>query len=316
MSAPTPGPSRLVLALRLGRAHYTTIVVAATLAGGLYVWWTGAPVHWVNLPLALLGGFLAHVAANVVNDVYDFRSGVDTLAPTRDSPDFGGSNVLTGGLMTAQEGFVWGLVFAAAAMGCGALIAISAGWGVFVPALAGALIAFEYVAPPLRFGYFGRGLGELGILIAFGPLTVGGAAWAVGGNWSWGAAALGIPVGINIVAILYCHHFTHPEADREVGKMSPVAVLGKVRGLHLAWVLPLLSGTTLLVLVGTHQVPPLALLALAAPAMFAAALARVTADASMEGFGNLTRAAAGAATAGGGLLALALLASKLAGWGP
>jgi len=307
-------PNRLVLALKLGRAHYTTIVVAATLAGGLFVYWRGAQVHWVNLPLAVLGAFFAHVAANVINDVYDFRSGVDTLAPTRDSPDFGGSNVLTGGLMTVGEGFAWGVGFGAVALGFGALIALSAGWGVFVPALAGALIAFEYVAPPLRFGYIGYGLGELGILIAFGPLTVGGAAWAVGGGWSNRAAAVGLFVGINIVAILYCHHFTHPEADRQVGKMSPVAVLGKERGLLLAWLLPALSAATLVALVVARVLPALALAALAAPVMFAMALARTRADASLEAFGNLTRAAAGAATVGGTLLALALPVSRWLGW--
>jgi len=305
---------RLGLALRLGRAHYTTIVVAATLAGGLFIYWTGARVLWANLPLAVLGAFLAHVTANVVNDVYDFRSGVDTLAPTRDSPDFGGSNVLTRGLMSDREAFRWGAAFAAAALGCGALIALSAGWGVLIPAVVGALVAFEYVAPPLRFGYVGRGLGEVGILLAFGPLTVAGAAWAVGGAWSWGAAALGVPIGINIVAILYCHHFTHPEADREKGKMSPVAVLGKSRALRLAWLLPLLSAATLAALVLAGRLPVPALAALAAPAMFAAALARVRPEATLEMFANLTRAAAGAATVGGGVLALALLVSRWAGW--
>jgi 1,4-dihydroxy-2-naphthoate octaprenyltransferase len=314
MSAVEKKPNRLALALKLGRAHYTTIVVAATLAGGLYVYWRGEPVFWVNLPLAMVGAFFAHVAANVINDVYDFRSGVDTLAPTRDSPDFGGSNVLTGGLMSAREGFAWGAAFAAAALGFGALIALSAGWGVFLPALAGALIAFQYVAPPLRFGYVGHGLGEVGILIAFGPLTVGGAAWAVGGKWSWDAAAVGLFVGINIVAILYCHHFTHPEADREVGKMSPVAVLGKAAALRLAWLLPVLSAGTLITLVACRLLPLVALLALVAPVMFSLALARTKADAGIEGFGNLTRAAAGAATVGGVVLALALLAARWLGW--
>jgi 1,4-dihydroxy-2-naphthoate octaprenyltransferase len=314
MNVAATKPSRLVLALKLGRAHYTTIVVAATLAGGLFVYWRGAQVHWVNLPLAMLGAFFAHVAANVINDVYDFRTGVDTLAPTRDSPDFGGSNVLTGGLMTVGEGFAWGIGFGAVALGFGALIALSAGWGVLVPALAGALIAFEYVAPPLRFGYIGHGLGELGILIAFGPLTVGGAAWAVGGTWSNRAAAVGLFVGINIVAILYCHHFTHPEADRQVGKMSPVAVLGKELALRLAWLLPALSAATLIVLVAARVLPVLALAGLAAPAMFSRALARTRADASLEAFGNLTRAAAGAATVGGALLALALPVSRWLGW--
>ncbi len=305
---------RLGLALRLGRAHYTTIVVAATLAGGLFVYWSGARVLWSNLPLAVLGAFLAHVTANVVNDVYDFRSGVDTLAPTRDSPDFGGSNVLTRGLMSDREAFRWGAGFGTVALGCGALIALSAGWGVLIPAVVGAVVAFEYVAPPLRFGYVGRGLGELGILVAFGPLTVGGAAWAAGGSWSWRAAALGVPVGVNIVAILYCHHFTHPEADRELGKMSPVAVLGKATGLRLAWLLPSLSVVTLVALVAWGVLPVLALAALAAPAMFALALTRTRADATLEGFGNLTRAAAGAATVGGGLLAIALPLSRWLGW--
>ena len=314
MSAATPRPNRLLLALKLGRAHYTTIVVTATLAGGLHVYWRGEPVLWVNLPLAVLGAFFAHVAANVVNDVYDFRSGVDTLAPTRDSPDFGGSNVLTGGLMTPGEGSAWGVGFAVVALSLGAMIALSAGWGVFLPALAGALIAFQYVAPPLRFGYLGHGLGELGILIAFGPLTVAGAAWAVGGKWSWGAAAAGLFVGLNIVAILYCHHFTHPEADRQVGKMSPVAVLGKPAALRLAWLIPALSAGTLIALVACRLLPAVALLALVAPAMFSQALAKTKPDASIEGFGNLTRAAAGAATVGGAVLALALLVARLLGW--
>jgi 1,4-dihydroxy-2-naphthoate octaprenyltransferase len=216
--------------------------------------------------------------------------------------------------MTAREGFAWGVGFGVAALACGALIALSAGWGVLLPAVVGALVAFEYVAPPLRFGYIGHGLGELGILVAFGPLTVAGAAWAVGGAWSWGAAGLGIPVGLNIVAILYCHHFTHPDAGREKGKMSPVAVLGKARALRVAWALPLLSAATLVALTLVGRLPLPALLALAAPLMFAGALARVRPDASMETFGNLTRAAAGAATVGGALLALALLVSRWAGW--
>jgi 1,4-dihydroxy-2-naphthoate octaprenyltransferase len=314
MNTARPVRNRFVLALRLARAHYTPIVIFATLAGGLYMLWRGSAVHWVNLPLAVVGAFFAHLAANTINDVYDYRSGVDTLAPTRDSPDFGGSNVLTGGFMSVGEAIGWGVGFAAAALTCGALIALSVGWGVFLPALAGAFLAFQYVAPPLRFGYFGRGLGELGILVAFGPLTVGGAAWAVGGRWSWGAAAMGIVVGINIVAILYCHHFTHPEADREIGKMSPVAVLGKAWGLRLAWLLPVLSAGTLLVLVAVGLLPVVTLLALAAPVVFSAALARTSPEADMETFGNLTRAAAGAATLGGAALTLALLVTRLIGW--
>ena len=306
-------PNRLLLALRLGRAHYTPVIVAAALSGGLYVLWRGGQVRWANLVMAAFGAFFAHVASNVVNDVFDFRSGVDTLAPTKDSPDFGGSDVLTKGLMTPGEATVWAFVFAGAALALGAVIATTAGWGVFIPALLGALIAFQYAAPPLRFGYVGRGLGEFGILIAFGPLTVAGAAWAVGGRWSWSAAAVGVFVGINIVGILYCHHFTHFEADRAVGKMSPVAALGPVVGLRLAWLLPALSAASLVALVLVHRLPWLALVALVAPLMQAGAIRKTTPEAGVEGFGALTKAVAGAATVGGGVLALALVAAHWLG---
>jgi len=306
-------PNRLLLALRLGRAHYTPIIVAATLAGGLYVLWRGGEVRWANLAMAAVGAFLAHVASNVVNDVFDFRSGVDTLAPTKDSPDFGGSDVLTKGLMTPGEATVWAFVFAGAALALGAVIATTVGWGIFIPALLGALLAFQYVAPPLRFGYVGRGLGELAILVAFGPLPVAGGAWAAGGRWSWSAAAVGVFVGINIVGILYCHHFTHFEADRAVGKMSPVAVLGPVVGLRIAWLLPMLSAASLIALVLARRLPWLALVALVAPLMQVGALKKTGPDAGIEGFGNLTKAIAGAATVGGGVLGLALLAAHWLG---
>ncbi len=301
--------NRLALALRLGRAHYTPIVVAGALCGGMYELWRTGAIRWTNLALAVVGAFLAHVASNVVNDVYDFASGVDTMAPTRESPDFGGSDVLTKGLMKVHEAALWGVAFAVVALGLGAAIAVTAGWGVFIPALLGAFLAFQYVAPPLRFGYVGRGLGELAILVAFGPLTVGGAAWAVVGRWDWGAAAVGLFVGINIVGILYCHHFTHHEADRVAGKMSPVAVLGPAAGLRIAWLLPILSAGSLLTLVVFRVAPWPALLGLAAPVMQAGALRKASPDAGIEGFGNLTRAVAGAATVGGGVLALALALS-------
>ncbi len=306
--------NKLALALRLGRAHYTPIVVAGAACGGMYELWRTGAIRWGNLVMAAAGAFFAHVAANAVNDVYDFASGVDQMAPTRDSPDFGGSDVLTRGLMKPHEAALWSVVFAAIALGLGAAIAVTVGWGVLIPALLGALIAFEYVAPPLRFGYIGRGLGETGILVAFGPLTVGGAAWAASGRWDWGAAAVGLFVGVNIVGILYCHHFTHPDADRTAGKMSPVAVLGPAAGLRLAWLLPALSTLSLLTLVVFGVAPWPALAALAAPALQVGALAKASPESGIEGFGDLTRAIAGAATVGGVALALALALAHWLRW--
>jgi 1,4-dihydroxy-2-naphthoate octaprenyltransferase len=101
-------------------------------------------------------------------------------------------------------------------------------------ALIGFVIAVSYCARPIAFGYVGRGLGELGVFVAFGILPVMGSYATQAGSFSWSAALASLPPGLFTVSVLYNHHFTHPLADEAVGKRSPVVVLGEERARMLS----------------------------------------------------------------------------------
>jgi len=68
------------------------------------------------------------------------------------------------------------------------------GWPVLLLAAIGGLIAMFYTAPPISLNF--RGLGELGLFIAFGPLTVIGVYYVLTGAFSWAAFVASLPLGI------------------------------------------------------------------------------------------------------------------------
>ena len=99
--------------------------------------------------------------------------------------------------------------------------------------VAGFLLAFFYVAPPLRLAYIGRGLGELDILISFGVLPLVGAYYVQSGIITLSALLASLPIGLYTMAVLYFHHFLHWRGDEAAGKITPVVALGE-RGARIA----------------------------------------------------------------------------------
>ena len=93
----------------------------------------------------------------------------------------------------------------------------------------GFLLAFFYVAPPVRLAYIGRGLGELDILISFGVLPLVGSFYVQSGTVTWTAILASLPIGLYTLAVLYFHHFLHWRGDKEAGKVTPVVALGEHR---------------------------------------------------------------------------------------
>ncbi len=182
-----------------------------------------------TLALAMIGGGAALMAANLLNDLWDFRGGADQATRAIPGAIETGSGVFVEGKWSLRKGWtVTGILFAVA-LACGGAIAMATPI-VLAYALAGFIISYIYVGPPFPLAYRGRGLGELAIFVAFGILPVLGAVKAFGGaidaaTW-WTAALFGLTSSI----VLYHHHFLHWMSDKIAGKGSPVAVLGPHRG--------------------------------------------------------------------------------------
>jgi 1,4-dihydroxy-2-naphthoate octaprenyltransferase len=222
---------QLNLLLQATRARTLPVMLVPVLIGSVLAWQQGTPFKWGLFALALLGSLAAHLGANVVNDVFDFAEGTDQaaqqLAPEGTTLATGSQALLSGKLsLKAFRGLALGLF--ALALLCGIVLTIFRPWAI-VLGIAGFLLAFFYVAPPLRLAYVGRGIGELDILISFGVLPLVGSYYIQTGNVTLSALLASLPVGLYTMAVLYFHHFLHWRADAEVRKLTPVVALGERR---------------------------------------------------------------------------------------
>jgi len=221
--------NRLQLLFQATRARTLPVMLAPVLIGSVLAWQQGSPFQWALFVLALLGALAAHLGANVVNDVFDFAEGTDQTAQKMVSE---GTTLATGSqaLMRGQLslGTYRGLAVAlfALALVCGIVLTFFRPWTLAF-GVAGFLLAFFYVARPLRLAYVGRGLGELDILISFGILPLVGSYYVQAGKVTLIALLASLPIGLYTTAVLYFHHFLHWRADQAVGKITPIVALGE-----------------------------------------------------------------------------------------
>ncbi len=243
-------PGRVAFFAQTTRARVLPVMIVPVLLGTALAWDERQVFTIGFFLLAFVGALAAHLGANVINDVFDFQSGTDQKAATLDSGDVkqtiptGSVNLLTGKLTLRHYWTLAGALFSVA-LACGVVLTIWRPWTLAF-AVGGFLLAFFYVAPPLRLAYVGRGAGELDIVLAFGVLPLVGAFYVQTGTVSWAAVALSLAVGLYTMTVLYFHHFLHWRADRAVGKMSPVAALGEERARVVGYALLALVGLAIL----------------------------------------------------------------------
>jgi 1,4-dihydroxy-2-naphthoate octaprenyltransferase len=233
--------TRLRLFLQLTRARTLPVMVSPVVIGALLAWQQGKAFSWGLFALALVGALAAHLGANVLNDVFDFGSGADQAAqeilPQGQTAVTGSRFLLNEQVSMASYRWLAVVCFAVALL-CGALLSLFRPLALVFGA-AGFLLAFFYVAPPLRLAYIGRGLGELDILVSFGVLPLVGSYYVQAGLVTWTAILASLPVGLYTMSVLYFHHFLHWRSDKTAGKITPVVALGE-RGARIAGMVILL----------------------------------------------------------------------------
>lgn len=227
---------------------------------GAYVW--EGEFHPFLFVITIIGAVSAHLFSNMVNDLWDFRNGTDMEAKNTPGMISTNSGFLSGGLLseTIFAVLTWSLL--AVAVLCGTVLSIYSGWEIFWFVAAGALIAYFYVAPPLRFGYRGKGYSEFAIFVAFGIMPVLGSYFVQTGEFSLKPVLLSVPVGLLTTLLLFNHHFLHWKADEQAGKRTLVVVWGERKSLIFSRVLLYMSYASLIVCVGFGVLPVYALLAL------------------------------------------------------
>ena len=228
-----------------------------------------------SLVLAVIGVLFLHLASNVFNDYFDVSDGTDEANNEYFQPGgaaiTGGSRAIELGIITLNKTktvatalLISSLVLASILFYnifsvTGSVENIKGALGV---GLIGLFLGYFYTARPLRL-VARRGLGELAIFLAFGPLLTLGTGYAISSETInlfstefYMLLSLGVPFGLLTTNILYINQFPDAASDASTGKNHLVVTFGKKAarwGYLVILSLAFYSSVYLTDLLNTHQ---------------------------------------------------------------
>ena len=196
----------------------------------------------LNIPLlllTLLGILFIHAGVNALNDLMDYKYGVD------DWLVLGASRVLQDKLLTEKEQIL--LIGTLLTLGStiGVVLAFIRGFWILVIGLVGGILGIFYQIKPIGLKY--RALGDFSVFLAFGPLLALGSYYVQTGTISYIPFIAAIPVGFLVIAILHGNNFRDLVEDVKCGYKTVASLLG-VKGSSLYYAV-IISLAYLLVLI-------------------------------------------------------------------
>jgi 1,4-dihydroxy-2-naphthoate octaprenyltransferase len=174
--------------------------------------------------VAAVGILLAHVANNLMNDLWDLQVGTDSAQYPRAL--YAPHPVLSG--MTTRTGLlVRALVVNVVDLGILVFLVTQRDAWILAFALGGFLLSVAYTAPPLRLKK--HGLGEPTVLVVWGPLMVGGTYYAAVGHLPWAVVLASLPYALLCTAVLMGKHIDKLPWDEKAGIRTLPVMLGEPR---------------------------------------------------------------------------------------
>ena len=268
--------TKIIKGVAITRVPFTSASTLPVLAIASYYAGIGDGLFNVtSLVLAVLGVLLLHLTSNVFNDYFDVSDGTDEGNNEYFQP---GGAAITGGSRAIELGIITlkktktvarGLLLASLTMATflfyniysvtGSTENIKSALGV---GLLGLFLGYFYTARPLRL-VSRRGLGELAVFLAFGPLLTLGSGFAISSETIslfssefYILLSLGVPFGFLTTNILYINQFPDADSDVLTGKNHLVVTLGKKVarwGYFIFLSLGFYSSVYLTDLLNTHQ---------------------------------------------------------------
>jgi len=226
---PPPGPLDVLSKwLWLTRAGVLPMTLVAGASAGLLALFRDAPVRWELWAIATAGIVLAHMANNLMNDLFDLEVGTDTEDYPRHlySP-----HPVLSGAVTRTRLAAYALAVNLACLAIMVGLTAVRGWPVVAFALGGFVLSAAYTAPPLRLKK--HGLGEPTVLVVWGPLMVGGVYYAATGTIPAAVVAASLPYALLCTTVLMGKHIDKAPWDAASGTRTLPVILGDARARRL-----------------------------------------------------------------------------------
>jgi len=213
------------------------------------------PALWALSALALL---LAHATNNLLNDLTDHLKGVDTNNYFR---AIYGPHALEHHLLSIRGLIAYAAVSGIAALLIGGYLVSVRGPLALALMAAGAFFVLFYTYP-LKY----IGLGEIAVILVWGPLMIGGTYFVVTGLWDWDVALVGLPYALGATTVIFGKHIDKLEDDRARGIHTLPVLMGERAARWVLGGMIVLMYATVLYLVAIGFLSPVVLVvALALP---------------------------------------------------
>ena len=173
------------------------------------------PLHFV---IALLAAAAVQIGLTMFNDTLDFQYGTDKCTLDAKNPFSGGSGVLTSGCIKPRQAITVIAGLYAFALLCAIYFAFATGIESLYIAAIGAFISIAYSAKPFRLAY--RGLGELAMLLGYGPVVTAWAFYVHTGFISTDILLIGLIPGLCMWTMILINEIPDYKEDKAAGKKN------------------------------------------------------------------------------------------------
>ena len=203
--------------------------------------------------LTLIGLLLAHSSVNILNDYFDYKSGIDL--ETNRTPFSGGSGILPAGLLKPKGVYIYGVGCLLAAFLIGIYLCTVSGWKLLPLILLGGPVIYFYTSHLAKWL-----MGELWAGLGLGILPVMGTYFVQTGRYSLEAFIASLAAGFLTANLLLLNEFPDIEADKKGGRYNLIIALGPRNASRLYAGLVVLTYLSIIGGVVFKLMPPLTLI--------------------------------------------------------
>ena len=203
------------------RIPFLTLPPVCVALGAATAVYTGHALNWFYLALIFIGAISVHISVNVLNEYFDFKSGLDLR--TKPTPFSGGSGTLPNHPDKAGLALLSGLIWLAVGIGIGIYFMTVRGLWIVPLGILGILVIILYTNFITRrplLCLIAPGLG-------FGPLMVIGTDFILTGSYSWTAFMASLVPFFLVNNLLLLNQFPDVEADEAAGRKHFPITIGR-----------------------------------------------------------------------------------------
>lgn len=189
--------------------------------------------QWLPALICCLFACLMQIAANFINDLFDYLKGTDRedrLGPER---------ACAQGWISPRAMRTGIIITIALACLIGSALLFFAGWELMFVGIVCVLFAFLYTTGPYPLSY--NGWGDVLVIVFFGFIPVGGTYYVQALTWTPDVTVASLICGLLIDTLLVVNNYRDREADARSGKRTVIVRFGEKFGRYFYLILGLIA---------------------------------------------------------------------------